>query len=146
MAGRSSDHPDEVRVYSLDRILDMHLLDSTYSIPAKFDAKKYFHNSYGVFAVSQGTPEEVRVRVTPKAACYLRSLPLHHSQKETERTDAYSVFSFRLFPTLDFIQELRTHGAELEVLSPESLRENFQCLAQAYTQIYNRRVAGDDKF
>lgn len=136
VAGRSSDHPDEVRVYSLDRIQDMHLLESTYTIPRTFRAKKFFHNSYGVFVETEDSPEKVQVRVTPKAACYLRSLPLHHSQREIEHTDTYSVFSFLLHPTIDFIQELRTHGTELEVLQPEWLRENFRQLGKGYSKMY----------
>lgn len=136
VAGRSSDHPHEVRVYSLDRMQGMHLLDSTYTIPAKFNAKKFFYNSYGVFAETGSKPKEIRVRVTNKAACYLRSLPLHHSQREIESTDTHSVFSFVLHPTIDFVQELRTHGAELEVLCPESLRENFRQLGKKYDEIY----------
>lgn len=37
---------------------------------------------------------------------------------------AYQPFDAR--PTLDFIQQLRTYGSELEILKPQSLREQFK--------------------
>ena len=56
----------------------------------------------------------------------MTTLPLHHSQKEELRTPEYSEFSFFIAITYDFIQELRKHGSNLEVLEPEHLREDFK--------------------
>ena len=53
---------------------------------------------------------------------YLRSLPLHPSQKETERTEEFSVFTYFLRPTFDFVQELLTLRETAEVLAPKELR------------------------
>lgn len=50
---------------------------------------------------------------------YLRSLPLHHSQRETEQAEDYSIFELRLAPTYDFIQAVLAMGNEVEVLAPE---------------------------
>ena len=47
-------------------------------------------------------------------------------QVELERNEQYSIFCFRIAPTYDFIQELRKHGATLEVLEPEYLREELR--------------------
>ena len=60
--------------------------------------------------------------VEPLAAKFLRSLPLHHSQKEVKPC----VFEWHVAPTLDFIQQLRTYGSEMEILKPISLREQFK--------------------
>ena len=60
------------------------------------------------------------------AANYLRTLPIHDSQIEIEHTEDYSIFGFYLAPTYDFVQELRKHGSNLEVLEPEHLREDFK--------------------
>ena len=53
-----------------------------------------------------------------KKNLYFRSLPLHHSQQVVAQTDEYTIFSCFLQPTYDFRQELLSHGAEVEVLSP----------------------------
>ena len=114
----------EPHFFSLDRVLDMEITPLKFKLPENFDADSFFYNYYGVM---QGdTPvEAVQLRVTPFYANYLRSLPLHHSQKETERTDEYSVLEYHLAPTSDFIQELRSFLPEILVLQPLWLRNKF---------------------
>ncbi len=43
------------------------------------------------------------------------------AQKEVEPC----VFEWYVAPTLDFIQQLRTYSAEMEILAPKSLRDKF---------------------
>lgn len=42
----------------------------------------------------------------PPFTNYLRTLPIHHSQKEVKTTPNYADFEFYLRPTFDFRQEL----------------------------------------
>jgi len=41
-------------------------------------------------------------------------------------TENDSIFSYYLAPTFDFKQEILSHGAEIEVVSPEWLREEIK--------------------
>lgn len=135
MVGKSSDHPDEIRVYALDRIHDMKILDDHYDIPEDFDGKEYFRNFYGIYK-GGAEPQRILIQIKAAGANYLRSLPLHHSQKEIEQTNEYSIFEFYLAPTFDFIQELRTHGSNLKVLEPQWLAMEFRKLGWEYTLMY----------
>jgi len=62
----------------------------------------------------------------------VRSLPLHHSQQEVEPC----VFEWFVAPTLDFVQQLRTHGSKMEILAPESLRKQFSEEAKRILNMY----------
>ena len=55
-------------------------------------------------------------------ANYLRTLPLHHSQRVADVTDDYTDFTLDIRPTPDFIGELLKYDRGLEVLSPPELR------------------------
>ena len=68
------------------------------------------------------TPETIDLKVYGTQKEYFRTLPLHHSQKEIETEDDFSVFRYYLSPTYDFLQEILSHGCEVEVLSPTHLR------------------------
>lgn len=129
--GKTTEYPDP-RIYALDRIAALETLPDTFCLPKDFDAEAYFTSSYGVFVGRQFLPELISVRVIPEAAAYLRSLPLHFSQQETEPC----VFSWYVAPTFDFIMELRTHGSDLEVLSPAWLREEFLKEAEKTALLY----------
>ncbi len=112
-----------LRIYSLDRFVDMEELEERFELPKGFDAEEYFHNYFGV--IIGEAPEDVRIRVVPDQVKYFRTLPLHWSQKETVQEDGSSVFSYRIAPTFDFVQEILSHGADVEVLAPAELRERI---------------------
>lgn len=61
-------------------------------------------------------------------ANYLKNLPLHESQKIIEETNDYVIFSWRLKPTYDFIQQVLTMNVHAEVLQPESFRNEIKSL------------------
>lgn len=112
-----------LRIYSLDRFVDMEELEERFELPEGFDAEEYFRNYFGVIIGEE--PEDVRIRVVPDQVKYFRTLPLHGSQKETVQEDGSSVFSYHIAPTFDFMQEILSHGADVEVLEPAELRKRI---------------------
>lgn len=136
MYGRPSNHPDERRIYALDRVASVRMTNQTFVLPKDFDAEAEFANYYGVFTNREA--ELVRVRINKVGAPYLRTLPLHRSQKEVLATDDYAEFTFWIAPTFDFIQQLRTYGAQLEVVEPKWLRDEMRAEAEAMTKMYSK--------
>ena len=114
----------EPHFYSLDRVLSLEITENIFKLPKTFSADSYFRNYYGVMQ-GDTKPEFVRLRANAFRSNYLRSLPLHHSQKEIERTNEYSVFEYYIAPTVDFIQELRSISPDIIVLRPQWLRDKF---------------------
>lgn len=121
-----SPYLDKILVYSLDRILELETdKEKKFKLPRTFDASVYFDECFGVIAGDGTNVENVKLKVSVGQANYLRSLPLHRSQQELERTDKYSIFHFRVRPSYDFQQEILWHGEEMEVLEPLWLREEI---------------------
>lgn len=125
-----------LQTYALDRISDIKILAKTYSIDPNFDAKAFFLNSFGIFASENEQPQRILIKVDATQSKYLRTLPLHHSQKETITNDKFSVFQYYLVPTKDFVFELLSHGAFFEVLEPASLRETMKENALKMAELY----------
>lgn len=123
---------NEPRTYALDRIKHLELTDRKFKYPKNFHPTEYFAPHYGVFCGKDYKPEFIRARFIEKEAPYVRTLPLHHSQKEVEPC----VFEWYVAPTLDFIQQLRTYSAEMEILAPKSLRDKFRKDAEAVANLY----------
>lgn len=122
-------------VYALDRIIAVEPTKRKYKLPDDFDAEAYFMNTYGVTEM-EGKPQEVKITVSASQANYLRTLPIHPSQQEIEYNDEESIFRFFIVPSYEFCQELRKYGSELEVLSPEPLREQFALEAEELYGMY----------
>lgn len=113
------------RIYSLDRLRHIHITEETFGMPKGWNAKEYFESCYGIIVGTNKEIETVRLKVSTAQANYIRDLPLHESQKETERNEAYRIFTYRMRTTFDFLQELLWNGDHVEVLVPNSLRKEM---------------------
>lgn len=67
---------------------------------------------------------------------YMRSLPLHLSQKELCSCNEYADFELTLRPTYDFIMELQSYGTMIEVMEPQSLRQTMKCCISDLCRLY----------
>lgn len=120
-----SEYPDgRLLVYALDRFESMERTEQSYEIPEEFNVEDYFRYFYGVTIVNR---EQVllKLKVSASQVKYFRTLPLHHTQTEDVITDKYSIFSCYIVPTYELRQEILSHGSDVEVLSPASLREEI---------------------
>ena len=131
-----SPYYNKLRIYALDRVLEVETTETAFKVPKNFDAKEYFADSFGIIVDENYKVESVEVKVVGRQREYIRTLPLHPSQQEVETAEDYSVFSFRLRPTFDFVQELRRYGSEAEVLAPQWLHEDFAKDAKRTAEIY----------
>ena len=116
---------EELRIYSLDRIKNIKVLDKALELPAGFDAADFFSDYFGIIIGHNVQPSIMEIKALAEQAKYLESLPLHPSQTPIEVTSEYTVFRYRLVPTFDLKQEILSRGSTLEVLSPGWLREEI---------------------
>lgn len=139
MIGESSDHPGQTRVYALDRIQTVHSTSEHYDFPASFNVKEFFHGRYGVTVGDDVKPTHVRIRVQAASAPYLRSLPIHESQMETEKAKDYSIFEYFVAPTIEFRKQILALGSDAEVLAPDSFRTEVINIVNSLYQQYNKK-------
>ena len=116
---------EELRIYSLDRIIDIKVLDKTLELPDGFDAADFFSDYFGIIIGHNVKPSIVEIKASAEQAKYLESLPLHHSQTAIEVTPDYTVFRYCLVPTFDLKQEILSRGSTMEVLSPKWYRNEI---------------------
>lgn len=122
MLGKGRLKHNELRIYALDRILELEETNETFISDSDFDADSFFKPYFGVFIGEDVRPTRIVLRAYGKMIPLIRTLPKHPSQTEITTTDAYSDFEYYLAPTFDFRQEILKEGHELEVIEPQSLR------------------------
>lgn len=131
--------PEDVFLtYALDRILDIEETDRTFVLKKEFDMDEFFRGCCGVI-----TSEDEIVRVVIKAyenfPDYLRTLPLHSSQVELSSDDEATLFEYHVKPTFDFYQLLLEQGDQIEVLEPESVRDEMRNFATNLMAYYGKK-------
>ena len=125
----------QMRVYAFDRMQSVTETDEPFEMPQDFSPQAYFADYFGV--LTDGTPmDHVVVRAYGKTPDYLRTLPLHASQRELNTAPDYTDFSFDIRPTADFIGQLLANASGIEVLEPASLRAQLQQRVEAMLQRY----------
>lgn len=72
-----------------------------------------------------GKAAKVVLAVTPLQAKYLKSLPLHASQKLMSETKKETLFQYELIPNFELMQAILRLGNQVKVLEPLSLRNEI---------------------
>lgn len=131
------------RIFSLDRIKRLVLTERSFVYPKDFVPSDYFYNFFGIITTDDKV-ENIVIRTYAELPGYLKSLPIHHSQRELESNPKYTDFSLRLVPTFDFVQELLLHRDQIEVIAPATLRREIAELISKIKDNYElgQRVEG----
>lgn len=110
----------EIRTYALDRIREFTILEDSFEMPDTIDPIHFFDDYFGI-TTSKGDVCRVSLQVDRIQAKYFRALPLHHTQTEIVN-EKYSIFSYKMKLTDDFVREILSYGATIKVLQPAELR------------------------
>jgi predicted DNA-binding transcriptional regulator YafY len=112
---------NRIKTFALDRLLNLQITDISFCEPKDFDANEYFKYCFGIVRPENAVVEEVKLSFTPQQGKYIKSLPLHATQKIIIDNDNEFVITLIIFITYDFIQEILQFGDEVKVLKPNSL-------------------------
>lgn len=134
------DNDEGPHMFALDRVQDMEIGKSDFSLPEKFNAREYFTGIYGPRVYPDMKAETVVLKVSDMQAKYFKSLPLHCSQEIIEETPEYTVFKYFLTPDYDFRQDVLSFGTSVEVLEPERVRKEIG----ETVNVLNRRYNGQE--
>ena len=126
----------DIRTFALDRLSELEITNEKFKRPKDFDVNEMFKHSFGIISGVNFEPEEVVLSFRKPQAEYIRSLPLHHSQKVIKETDKEIRFSLKLLITEDFIQEIVSHGPKVKVLQPEILKNEVKKYHQKALELY----------
>lgn len=114
-----------MRIFALDRFDRLTVSKEKFSLPSDFSADDYFADFFGVLTDRSVAMEHVVIRAYGKTADFIRTLPIHRSQRVVAQSPDYTDYSFDIRPTADFIGQLFSYDEGVQVLEPESLRQQM---------------------
>ena len=124
--------------YALDRIIAIEETGKEFVPDKDFDIDSYFEGCCGV--ITADTPcERIVIRAYEVSADYLRTLPLHESQKEIGGDGTSALFEYRLKPTLDFYQLVLSQADQLEIIEPQTARDAMLGYASRLMDYYGKK-------
>jgi len=134
----AKDTDDErVKTFGLDRMTAPAPTKKKFTYPDNFDPLLKFKNCIGIISDDDyGPPEEVVLALTSDQYNYLKSLPLHHSQREIEDPPGNYFITLNVCTTYELEMEILSYGESVEVLEPEYFRERIKQRLQNALNLY----------
>ena len=115
---------DTLHTYSLDRIVSLTKNSSNFKIPDEFSIINFFSDCFGI--IKDATlKQHIVLKANAFQAKYLKTLPLHASQEIVSEDNDFAVFSYDLRPTFDFKQKILSYMGNVEIIEPQSFRNEI---------------------
>ncbi len=128
----------EMRLWRLDRIASMDLLDRCFTRREDFDLASYAARSFGVF---QEEPNDVVLRIAPEAADDAACWLFHPSQTLQREADGALLVSFQAGGLQEMCWHLFTWGTAVTVVAPAELRAELAGMLDMAAQHHSSESA-----
>jgi predicted DNA-binding transcriptional regulator YafY len=113
------DKKDEnIKTFGLDRIFNLKITDTKFK-PIDYNVEKEFQHAFGVETYAPA--EKVVLEFSKQQGNYIKTFPLHESQRIVDETADTVLLEIYIHLTKDIIMEFLKYGIDVEVLEPKSL-------------------------
>ncbi|WP_417873671.1 helix-turn-helix transcriptional regulator [Xanthomarina gelatinilytica] len=122
---------------ALDRINSVEHSAMKYDKSLFQDFNEYFEDIIGVTKPIK--KESIKIELLAKTilAPYIKTKPLHGSQKKIKETEEGFFFSIEVIPNYELVKLILSFGENLIVKSPESIREDIKRRIELSKENYN---------
>ena len=124
----------KILTFALDRIQNLKITEQTFD-DEKIDKKNFYKNVLGV-TIQKGKPEKVVLRFSPLQGRYVKTLPIHHSQKTLKDTPKEFRISLQLVINQELKMQVLSYGANVKVLAPKHLAAEIKETVRQMRTLY----------
>lgn len=122
--------------FGLDRITDIWPTGRHFD-EKNFDEASYFRNAVGI-TVHDRQPEKIVLSFTPHQGKYIKSQPIHPSQRILEDNEKECRVELNLIINPELLMILLSCGAQVKVLEPAHLAQRIREEAELMQSLYSR--------
>jgi len=115
---------------ALDRILQIEDSSEPFIENKHINFDEYFDDVIGVTVPNDQEPILIDLQVDKDLAPYIRTKPLHGSQRPEKVFEDYSIFTIEVIPNFELEKLLLSFGEQLEVLAPSDFRDKIRARIQ----------------
>ncbi|SFD80979.1 helix-turn-helix transcriptional regulator [Thermophagus xiamenensis] len=118
------------KIYHLafDRMVSAELTDAIFiSPPSHFDPETWFNHVIGITIPEEIPIQKIIFNVSPDSAPYIRTKPLHPSQRLVDKLpDNSMIFSLNVIPNFELEMTLLGYAEKLKIIEPIWLKEKIK--------------------
>ncbi|MBK7886857.1 MAG: WYL domain-containing protein [Bacteroidetes bacterium] len=121
---------------AIDRIGSISKPTTPFTFNQHFNPEDYFHDIIGVTKLENKDKIEIQLRFTVKRGQYVKSKPLHHSQKIIKENTKSLLLQIDVIPNYELMSVILSFGSDVEVVGPKSYRKEIADAIQRAAQVY----------
>lgn len=122
-----------IKNFGLDRITDLKITVDKFK-PIVFDIDKKHQHAFGIETYEP--VQRILLSFSRQQGNYIKSFPLHTSQKIISDTEDALEIELYIHPTNDFVMELLKYGDQVKVFEPLTLRKTVKNRIKEMIKIY----------
>ncbi|MEI6748338.1 MAG: WYL domain-containing protein [Bacteroidota bacterium] len=127
---------NKVKSFALDRLTDLEITKRGFQSNKEFDVNEHFRYCFGIVSPNGQLPQEVILSFDPHEGKYIKSLPLHETQKILTDSDDELLIQLKLVVTHDFLMEILSHGEYVKVIKPANLVDEVKSAYKNALNLY----------
>lgn len=122
-----------IKSFGFDRISKLNITDTKFKL-MEVEIEKIYQHAFGI--EKYAPVEKIVLEFSWQQGNYIKSFPLHTSQKIIGDTKDKLVIELLMHTTNDIVMELMKYGAEVKVIEPESLKGYIRDKIRQMTKLY----------
>lgn len=126
----------KVLLFGIDRIYGLKVSEEKFKRNEEIDEAGMFDNCFGIWNDESIPVEKIILKYDALDGQFLKSVPLHHSQRIIKDCDDEFIISLNIKITNDFVMTLLSRSRSLEVIRPAHLRERIKSIYETALRRY----------
>lgn len=131
--GRNPEY-ENLTNYALDRIKAIKEIQIPYN-ETTINFEEYFEDVVGV-TLNDGDLELIEIKISKASWPYIKTKPLHGSQKEKDSNEDYVYITLEVIPNFELEKLILSFGEQIEILSPIHFRESIKERLRKTSNLY----------
>lgn len=126
---------NNIKSFALDRLTNLEITTQAYQYPENYTIEHSYRYCFGIISPNEEEPQDIILSFDPIQGKYIKTLPLHNTQKVLVDNDEEMKVKLKLCLTHDLVMELLSFGDNMKVIEPKSLADQIkQAHEKAYSQ------------
>ncbi len=115
-----------IKSFALDRLTNLEITNLIYRYPTDYNIEEVYRYCFGIISPTDEEPQDIILSFEPVQGKYIKTLPLHHTQKVLVDNDEEMRIKLKLCVTHDLLMELLSFGENMRVVEPKYLAQQIQ--------------------
>ncbi|WP_299061716.1 WYL domain-containing protein [uncultured Polaribacter sp.] len=133
--GKHNDYNNLINL-ALDRIQSIEQSSENFDESQLVNFEEYFDDFIGVTKPNEGQLITIVLRASNQLAPYIKTKPLHGSQKKIKESTDFYTFSIEVIPNYELEKLILSHGEDLKIVKPLDFQQKIKYRIKKQLQNY----------